>query len=98
MEDARDNLLALEQAMVSRRAGFATIGNERRTDLIYAWTVKVVRSNPPHYDNLDAYTFTVAAANADDAIKRALRQAKRDSGYKRVWQCTELSRGGWLVS
>lgn len=66
--------------------------------MIYAWTVKVQRSSPPHYDNLDHYVFTVAADTAENAIRKATRQAKRDSGYKRVWQCVELQRGGWIVS
>lgn len=66
--------------------------------MTYAWTVKVQRSSPPHYDNLDSYTFTVAAKNSDDAIRKALRQAIRDSGYKRVWSCVSLERGQWIVS
>jgi hypothetical protein len=63
----------------------------------YAWTVKVRRSAPPHYDNLDSYTFTVAAESSDSAAKKAIRQAKTQSGFKRVWRCVALERGGWLV-
>jgi hypothetical protein len=63
----------------------------------YAWTVKVRRSSPPHYDDLDNYTFTVSSETAEHAIKKAVRQAQRDSGFKRVWRCIELSRGGWIL-
>lgn len=65
--------------------------------MTYAWQVRVQRSSPPHYDNLDHYEFTVAATCADQAIRKALRQAKTDSGFKRVWSCTRLERGGWIV-
>jgi hypothetical protein len=60
----------------------------------YAWSVKVQRSSPPHYDNLDSYTFTVAAETSESATKKAIPQ----SGFKRVWRCVALARGGWLVS
>jgi hypothetical protein len=60
--------------------------------------VKVQRSAPPHYDNLDSYTFTVAAETSDSATKKAIRQAKTQSGFKRVWRCVALERGGRLVS
>jgi hypothetical protein len=66
--------------------------------MTYAWTVKVQRSSPPHYDNLDSYTFTVAAETSESATKKAIREAKAQSGFKRVWRCVALERGGWLVS
>jgi hypothetical protein len=66
--------------------------------MTYAWTVKVQRSAPPHYDNLDSYTFSVAAESSESATKKAIRQAKTQSGFKRVWRCVALERGGWLVS
>lgn len=65
---------------------------------MHAYTVKVRRSQPPHYYNLDNFFFTVAAENAHDAIKKAIRKAKQDSGFKRVWQCVFLERGGEIVS
>lgn len=43
------------------------------------------------------YTYTVAAPNAAEAIKKAQRQARRDGGWKR-WAVTSLIRGGWIVA
>lgn len=61
--------------------------------MTYAFIVTVERGN-----NWDRYVFTVAATNASQAIAKAMRQAQRDSGYKKPWAVTELKRGGWLVS
>lgn len=65
--------------------------------MTYAFTVRVQRSAPPHYDNLDHYVFTVSAPNAETAITKAVRQARKDSGFKRVWTCVSLERGGWIL-
>jgi hypothetical protein len=54
--------------------------------MTYAWTVKVRRSSPPHYDNLDGYTLTVAAETSDSATKNAIRQVEAQSGFKRDWR------------
>jgi len=62
--------------------------------MTYAFTVTVQRRGM----GTDSYTYTVAADTAERAITKALRQARVDSGYQRIWKCTALSRGGWIVS
>jgi hypothetical protein len=65
------------------------------TKMTFAFTVTVQRRG---IGGTDSSTYTVAAETAERAITKALRQARIDSGYQRIWKCTALSRGGWIVS
>jgi hypothetical protein len=58
----------------------------------FIWTVKVERSQSAY----DHYTLTVAASTPLIAITKAVREAKRKSGF-RAWQCVALERGGRLI-
>lgn len=64
--------------------------------MTYAFSVTVERNSQAM--GKDSYTFTVAAEVAEKAIAKALKQAKVDSGWKGMWKCTKLERGGWIVS
>lgn len=66
--------------------------SKKEKPLTYAFVVKLVGG----FDS-DTYTFTVAAHLAEQAIAKAKRQARKDSGFAR-WSVVELERGGWIVS
>lgn len=61
--------------------------------MTYAFSVKLEGG----FLNNDKHSYTVAAPNAAEALRKGLRQARRDSGYKR-WAVVALERGGWIVS
>lgn len=62
----------------------------------YAFVVRVERNS--QVMGKDHYEFTVVALKAEEAISKALKQARKDSGWKGLWYCTRLERGGWIVS
>ena len=55
----------------------------------YIYQVKVVKEiGVP-----DAYSYAVVAASGREAVEKALRQAKIDSGYKTHWNVINLNKG-----
>lgn len=50
-------------------------------------------------ENFSAYEYQVVAANGQEAARKAVTQAKRDSGYKTGWRVTSvLERAGYVIS
>jgi len=60
----------------------------------FVYKIKVVKST----GFTDCWEYAVIAPTAARAIKKAIKQAKLDSGLKTGWDVTELSKGNYVVS
>ncbi len=64
------------------------------TPMDYVYNIKVVKRT----GFTDRWEYAVIAASASTAIAKAIRQAKRDSGFKLGWDVEELTKGRSVVA
>ncbi len=64
----------------------------------YSWRVKMHRygRNGTQWDTTEYGS--VIARNINEACRKALKNAIKDSGFKSIWVVVEAVRGDWVVS
>ena len=60
----------------------------------YVYAVTVVRST----SWTDRREYAVIAPNAARAVKKAIKQAQQESGFRTGWDVAELAKGNYVVT